>query len=167
MWSYLNITSHDVDIFPDRLAQEACAVDRVVLEISLILCKILFVTFIVKCIFESFIENLSRNVLTRLALVATQPPIQWVAGAMQPEHEAVHSFQSSVEVNNTWIRTSTPSYSFMASCLMNWALGQLIVTSLHIFSHIFYLRIMFARSSPILFRKSIYSIFLCNRLFTS
>jgi hypothetical protein len=50
---------------------------------------------------------------SRLALGPTQPPIQWVPGALsagikRPGREADHSSPSSNEVNNTWICTSTP-----------------------------------------------------------
>jgi hypothetical protein len=49
----------------------------------------------------------------------TQPPIQWVPGALssgvkQPGREADHSTPTSANVKNTWIYTSTPPYVFMA-----------------------------------------------------
>jgi hypothetical protein len=52
---------------------------------------------------------------SRLALGPTQPPIQWVLGALsfgvkQLGHEADHSPPSSAEVKNEWIYTSTPSH---------------------------------------------------------
>jgi len=45
---------------------------------------------------------------------ATQPPIQWVTGALSPGvnrtgGEADHSPPSSAEVNNSWSYTSTPT----------------------------------------------------------
>jgi hypothetical protein len=48
----------------------------------------------------------------------TQPPIQWVPGALSagvkwPGREADHSPPKSAEVKNTWIYTSTPPYIFM------------------------------------------------------
>jgi hypothetical protein len=50
---------------------------------------------------------------------STQPPIQWVSGAVSPAvkrpgREANHSPLASAEVKKTWIYTSTPLYVFMA-----------------------------------------------------
>jgi hypothetical protein len=50
---------------------------------------------------------------TRLVLGHTQPPIQWIPGAIslgvkRPGREAVHSPPSSSEVKNAWSYTSTP-----------------------------------------------------------
>jgi phage terminase large subunit-like protein len=49
----------------------------------------------------------------------TQPPIQWVPGAISPgikrlEREGDHSHPTSAEVKKTWIYTSTPPHAFMA-----------------------------------------------------
>jgi hypothetical protein len=49
---------------------------------------------------------------SRLALGPTQPPIQWVPGALslgvkRPEREADHSPPSSAEVKNAWSYTTT------------------------------------------------------------
>jgi hypothetical protein len=58
---------------------------------------------------------------SRPALGPTQPPIQWVAGALSlgvKLREADHSPPSSAEINNAWIYTSTPKYVFMAWCLV-------------------------------------------------
>jgi hypothetical protein len=49
----------------------------------------------------------------KTALGPTQPPIQWVRGALslgikRPGREADHSPPSSAEVKNTWSFTSTP-----------------------------------------------------------
>jgi hypothetical protein len=49
----------------------------------------------------------------------TQPPVQWVPGAVPlgkklPGREADNSPQSSVEVKNEWSYTSTPQYAFIA-----------------------------------------------------
>jgi hypothetical protein len=44
----------------------------------------------------------------------TQPPIQWVLRAKRPRREAGHSLETSAEVRNTWICTSTPTYVFIA-----------------------------------------------------
>jgi hypothetical protein len=50
---------------------------------------------------------------SRTALEPTQPPIQWVPGALslgvkRPEREADNSPPSSAEVKSTWSYTSTP-----------------------------------------------------------
>jgi hypothetical protein len=60
---------------------------------------------------------------SRTALGPTQPPIQWVPGALslgvkRPGREADHSPPSSAEVKNAWSYTSTPPYAFMAWCLV-------------------------------------------------
>jgi hypothetical protein len=56
---------------------------------------------------------------SRTALAPTQPPIQWVRGALslgvkRPGREADHSPPSSAEVRNAWNYTFTPQYAFMA-----------------------------------------------------
>jgi hypothetical protein len=58
--------------------------------------------------------------MSRMALELTQPPIQWVPGALSLGvkllgHETDHSPSSSVDVN-VWSYTSTPQYTFMAWC---------------------------------------------------
>jgi hypothetical protein len=55
---------------------------------------------------------------SRLALRSTQPPIQWVPGALstgvkQLGREVDHSPPTSAEVKKMWIYTSTPPYAFM------------------------------------------------------
>jgi len=55
--------------------------------------------------------------MTRMALQPTQPPVQWVPGALtlmvkQPGCEAEHSLPSSVKFKNVWCYTSTPQYAF-------------------------------------------------------
>jgi hypothetical protein len=54
-----------------------------------------------------------------LDLGPTQPPIQWVPGALSPAvrrpgREADHSPAASAEVKKMWIYRSTPPYAFMA-----------------------------------------------------
>jgi hypothetical protein len=53
------------------------------------------------------------------AMGPTQPPIQWVPGALslgvkRQGREADHSPPTSVEVRKMWFYTSTPPYAFMA-----------------------------------------------------
>jgi hypothetical protein len=55
---------------------------------------------------------------SRPALGPTQPPIQWVPGALslgvkRSGREADHSPPSSAEVKNAWSYTSTAQYVFM------------------------------------------------------
>jgi hypothetical protein len=62
---------------------------------------------------------------SRLALRPTQPPIQWVLGALSlgvKWHwcEADHSPPSSVKAKNAWRYTSTPQYTFMVWCLVKY-----------------------------------------------
>jgi hypothetical protein len=59
----------------------------------------------------------------RLALGSTQPPIQWVPGALTLRvkwlrHEANHSPPSSGEVKDVCCCSSTPQYIFKAWCLV-------------------------------------------------
>jgi hypothetical protein len=59
------------------------------------------------------------STLSRPVLGSTQPPIQWVPGALspgikQPGLEADHSPPTIAEIKNMWICTSTPPYVFMA-----------------------------------------------------
>jgi hypothetical protein len=57
--------------------------------------------------------------LSRPALGLTQPPMEWVPGALSPGVkqqgcEADRSPPASAEVKKMWIYTSTPPYAFMA-----------------------------------------------------
>jgi hypothetical protein len=59
------------------------------------------------------------STLSRPALGPTEPPIQWVPGAISPGvkqqgREADHSPPASAEVKKMQIYTSTPPYVFMA-----------------------------------------------------
>jgi hypothetical protein len=61
--------------------------------------------------------------VSRPALGPTQPPIQWVPGALslgvkRPGREADHSLPSSAEIKDAWSYTSTPQYVFLAWCLI-------------------------------------------------
>jgi hypothetical protein len=59
------------------------------------------------------VKNFLFSKSSRPALEPTQPPIQWVPGALSPGCEADHSPPASVEVKKMWIYTSTPPYTFM------------------------------------------------------
>jgi hypothetical protein len=57
--------------------------------------------------------------VSRTALGPTEPPIQWVPGALslgvkRPGYETDHSLPSSAEVKNAWSYTSAPQYVFIA-----------------------------------------------------
>jgi hypothetical protein len=57
------------------------------------------------------------TIVSRPALGPTQPPIQWVPGALslgvkQSGREGDHSPPSSAEVKNAWSYTSTPPIRF-------------------------------------------------------
>jgi hypothetical protein len=65
------------------------------------------------------VTNFLFSSSSRLALESTQPPIQWVLGALSPgvkwpRREADHSPPTRAEVKKMWIYTSTPPYAFMA-----------------------------------------------------
>jgi hypothetical protein len=65
------------------------------------------------------IKNFLFSMSSRLVLGPSQPPIQWVSGALsqgvqRPGCEADHSPLSSAEAKKTWVHTSTPPYAFMA-----------------------------------------------------
>jgi hypothetical protein len=67
--------------------------------------------------------------MSRTVLGPTQPPIQWVPGALSlgvkwPGHEADHSPPSSAEVKNAWSCTSTPPICLHGMVLSK-AQGQL------------------------------------------
>jgi hypothetical protein len=64
-----------------------------------------------------------------MALGPTQPPIQWVPGALslgvkRPGREADHSPPSSAEVKNAWSYTSTPPIR-LHGVVLSKAQGQL------------------------------------------
>jgi hypothetical protein len=68
--------------------------------------------------------NFLFTTASRLALRPTQPPIQWVPGALsvgvKQSREADHSLPPSSKVKNDWRYTSTPQYAFVE--LYHWAI---------------------------------------------
>jgi hypothetical protein len=64
-------------------------------------------------------KNFYFSMSSTPALGPTQPPMQWVPGALSPRvkragRETDHSPSTSGEVKKTWVYTSTPPYIFMA-----------------------------------------------------
>jgi hypothetical protein len=64
------------------------------------------------------VKNFLFSTSSRGAMGSTQPPIQWVPGALSPEvkrsgREAGHSPPTSAEVKKTLIYASTPPYVLM------------------------------------------------------
>jgi hypothetical protein len=80
-------------------------------------CPPLIFAFSMRLVAYKFFQELL--IVSRPALGSTQPPIQWVPGALSsgvklPGREAVHPTPPSAEVKKMWIYTSRPPYAFMA-----------------------------------------------------
>jgi hypothetical protein len=65
------------------------------------------------------VKSFHFSISSRPVLGPTQPPVQWVSGALSPgvklqRREADHSPPTSAEVKRTWIYTSTPQYVFVS-----------------------------------------------------
>jgi hypothetical protein len=76
-------------------------------------------------IWERRILQYSRRIWSthETALRSTQPPIQWVLGALslglkRPGREADYSSHLVPRSKNVWSYTSTPQYAFIAWCLV-------------------------------------------------
>jgi hypothetical protein len=96
------------------------------------------------------------TIASRTALGSTQPPIQWVPGALSlgvkwPGHEANHSPPSSSEAKNEWRSTSTPQYAVLAWCSAK-AQGELY---LYLYRHAGCLTNSFTVNYKVL-RRSVY-----------
>jgi hypothetical protein len=70
------------------------------------------------------VKNFYFSMSSKPAVGSTQPPMQWVTGALspgvkRPGREADHSTRISVEVKKTWIYTSTPPYAIMEKFLIS------------------------------------------------
>jgi hypothetical protein len=75
-------------------------------------------------ILSTLCTQTSNAIVDTVFIWPTQPPIQWVLGALSPGvkrqwREADHSPPASAEVKKIWIYTSTPLYAFMAKCLIS------------------------------------------------
>jgi hypothetical protein len=64
------------------------------------------------------VKNISLSMESRLAVVSTQPPIQWVLWVKQIHHEAGHSPLTTATVKETWVCTSISPYIFIAQCIL-------------------------------------------------
>jgi hypothetical protein len=78
------------------------------------------------------------DTVTRRAVKPTQPPVQWVPGALslgvkRVGREADHSPSSLPMSKNVWSYTSTSQYVFIAWCSVK-AEGQLYFTLLYLVS---------------------------------
>jgi hypothetical protein len=76
------------------------------------------------------VKNVLFSTSSRPVLGSIQPPIQWIREALspevkRPEREADHAPPASAEVKKMWIYTSTPTYAFMAWCLISLAQKEL------------------------------------------
>jgi hypothetical protein len=65
------------------------------------------------------VKNVLFSTSSRSALGPTQPPVQWVQGALstgvkRQEREADHSSPASAEVKKMWFYTSSPPHAFVA-----------------------------------------------------
>jgi hypothetical protein len=84
--------------------------------------------------------------VSRTALGLTQPPIQWIPGALslgvkRPGLEADHSPPSSAKVKEEWSYTSTSQYACMVLCSVTKnAQGQpyLLPNTFEKCGHVFY-----------------------------
>jgi hypothetical protein len=79
------------------------------------------------------VKNVLFSKSSRPALGSTQPPIQYVPGALspgvkRPGRESDHSPPASAEIKKMWIYTSTPPYAFMAQYLIRSAQGLYLFT---------------------------------------
>jgi hypothetical protein len=74
--------------------------------------------FVHKILSPGGVKNFLFSTSSRPALGPTQPPIQWVPGALSPGvkqlwREADHSPPASTKVKKMWSYTTTPLYTFM------------------------------------------------------
>jgi hypothetical protein len=74
--------------------------------------------------------------VSRPALGSTQPPIQWVLGALSlgvklPGRETDHSPPSSAQIKNGWSYTSPPQCASMVWCSVKKVQRQLYLTELY------------------------------------
>jgi hypothetical protein len=65
------------------------------------------------------VKNFLFSTSSRLVLGLTQPPLQWVLGALspgvkEPWREVDYSPPTTAEIKNTWIYISTSPFTFMA-----------------------------------------------------
>jgi hypothetical protein len=74
-------------------------------------------------------KNFLFSKSSRLFLVSTHPPIEWVTGVLSPEvkgpgREADHSPVTSANIKETWICTSTHPFAYMVYCslLSTWTI---------------------------------------------
>jgi hypothetical protein len=99
------------------------------------------------------VKNFLFSTSSRPALGSTQPPIQWVPGALfpgvkRPGREADHSPPASAEAKKNWIYTTSPPYAFIEGQLYLIMILLLSLVLCHVdvdgFICVFFWNILFA-----------------------